>query len=100
MSFSATPSLGMDPCSQIRYFTEGTNEDIAEIGGGKKPRMHKGTWNQHRDILRRLYMDENQPLGDVMRIMKEKHNFKPTVKQCRSTYLTIDRQSFDPIVSI
>ncbi|KAI1276087.1 hypothetical protein F5Y07DRAFT_148741 [Xylaria sp. FL0933] len=82
----------MDPCLQVHCFGAGTNEYIAEIGGQKKPRMQKGTWDQHRDILRKLYMDENQPLGDVMRIMKEKHNFEPTVKQW-STYLTINQQS-------
>ncbi|KAI2611976.1 Clr5 domain-containing protein [Hypoxylon sp. NC1633] len=46
-------------------------------------RIHNSTWDVHKDILHRWYIDENMPLPDVMKKMKKEHGFKPTTKQCR-----------------
>lgn len=32
-------------------------------------------WDRHKETLRRLYLDENKSLPEIMRIMNEKHSF-------------------------
>lgn len=35
-------------------------------------------WNEHRDLITKLYRDMNLPLREVQRIMEEDYNFKAT----------------------
>lgn len=33
-------------------------------------------WNHYKELIRRLYLDENNKLKDVMTIMRERYGFK------------------------
>ncbi|KAI1284205.1 Clr5 domain-containing protein [Xylaria sp. FL0933] len=66
----------------IHYKTASTAENV-EFTDRHRGRAKRDAWEQHRPVLRRLYVDENQPLPDVMRTMRENYNFGPTVKQYR-----------------
>ncbi|KAI1774068.1 Clr5 domain-containing protein [Hypoxylon cercidicola] len=39
-----------------------------------------GDWANHRDTITFLYLDQNKSLREVMRIMREEHNFSATEK--------------------
>ncbi|KAI0426843.1 hypothetical protein F5Y09DRAFT_345286 [Xylaria sp. FL1042] len=85
MSFLTTETLGMGPRLQIPCRREESR---------KNRRMGMGNWGQYHAILQGLYMTNNLPLPDVMKTMKEKYDFEATVKQCRSTYLTVNERSY------
>ena len=38
----------------------------------------KEDWGSHRALIKRLYLIENKPLAEVMRIMRNEHDFKAT----------------------
>ncbi|KAJ8129370.1 hypothetical protein O1611_g4265 [Lasiodiplodia mahajangana] len=40
-------------------------------------------WDKYKDILCQLYVEENLPIQEVMKIMKERHGFSASVKQYR-----------------
>ncbi|KAI0969770.1 Clr5 domain-containing protein [Xylaria arbuscula] len=46
-------------------------------------RARKANWENHRDNLHRLYIREQKPLPDVIRIMADRYGFKATPKQYR-----------------
>lgn len=41
-------------------------------------------WQLHRPTIKRLYLDEDRTLPDVMRIMQQQHSFKASTKMYRS----------------
>lgn len=51
-----------------------------------EPLAHRGKlvwatdadWIKHRETITRLYWDENKPLKEVSKIMKEEHDFHAT----------------------
>ncbi|KAF1958926.1 hypothetical protein CC80DRAFT_533884 [Byssothecium circinans] len=43
-------------------------------------------WEQHKDLLYRLYMDDRNSLSDVKKVMQEEHNFSPTQKQYKDKF--------------
>jgi hypothetical protein len=42
------------------------------------PSIPQRTWEQHRELLKRLYLEDGMKLGDVMRVMKDEHSFTPS----------------------
>ncbi|KAI0096448.1 Clr5 domain-containing protein [Nemania sp. FL0031] len=43
----------------------------------------RAKWDKYKDVLCRLYVEENLPIQEVMKIMKERHGFSASVKQYR-----------------
>lgn len=35
-------------------------------------------WEEHKDVIKQLYLDERRPLRDVMTVMAQKHGFQAT----------------------
>lgn len=40
-----------------------------------RPFVHKEEWSQYKPLMRRLYMDENKTLAEVIDHMKRHHGF-------------------------
>jgi hypothetical protein len=45
------------------------------------PEVSPAEWEEHRELLRKLYLESNKTLGDVMEYMKEHHSFAPSCVQ-------------------
>lgn len=41
---------------------------------------HSGVWEQHKEIIRQLYLVQSRSLKEVMKIMREEHDFDATDK--------------------
>ncbi|KAI0514608.1 Clr5 domain-containing protein [Xylaria bambusicola] len=54
------------------------NLETQQIG-----QVNKKDWRTHRGVLKNLYLSQRKPLAEVMKIMADKYNFKPTAKQYR-----------------
>jgi hypothetical protein len=45
------------------------------------PEVLPAEWEEHRELLRKLYLGSNKTLNDVMEYMKEYYNFAPSCVQ-------------------
>lgn len=52
-----------------------TTEDPAHLGAPSKPKRYAlpRHWEQHKDIIRQLYLEENKTLKVVRNIMEQDH---------------------------
>ncbi|KAI0537373.1 hypothetical protein GGR58DRAFT_472264 [Xylaria digitata] len=48
-----------------------------------KARVGVPAWNKYRDVLKKLYVDDGNPLPIVVKTMEEKYGFVATIKQYR-----------------
>ena len=60
-----------------------TPQSQLSSASGKMPAAQKryaseADWNRQRDVVTRLYSDENRPLKEVMQIMEHEHHFSGT----------------------
>jgi hypothetical protein len=46
--------------------------------GIRKKRLETDAWEKHRQVIERLYLEENQALDQVMVFMKNAYNFEAT----------------------
>ena len=67
----------LDPDSYLMaQALEPPNEDIITITNGPQPDV----WETHRLTIKRLYLDEDKPLKEVMAIMQRDYGHRGTTK--------------------
>ncbi|CCT76196.1 uncharacterized protein FFUJ_14171 [Fusarium fujikuroi IMI 58289] len=61
-------------------------EDPAQLSAPSAPKRYAlpADWEQHRETIRRLYLDENRTLNDVMHIMEHDYNHRGSRKQYKT----------------
>ncbi|KAI0396838.1 hypothetical protein F5Y17DRAFT_464997 [Xylariaceae sp. FL0594] len=58
----------------------------SQTGEAYRSQQHSSqVWESHKDEIRRLYLDENRPLKEVMAIMRQK-GFRATVRMYKSRF--------------
>ena len=72
-----TSNLGSQAAAQVLMFP---SEEVVLVKSGPKPDI----WETHRSTIKRLYLDENKTLKDVMTIMERDYDHKATVKMYKS----------------
>ncbi|KAK1856139.1 hypothetical protein CCHR01_01204 [Colletotrichum chrysophilum] len=63
-----------------------TTEDPVQLGAPSAPKRRAlpVDWEQHKERIRQLYLDENKPLKDVMTIMNQNHGHSGSIKQYKN----------------
>ncbi|KAK2007398.1 hypothetical protein LZ32DRAFT_662930 [Colletotrichum eremochloae] len=46
----------------------------------------QGDWNAKKDVIRRLYLDENLPLKDIIDVMSKEHSFSATERMYKRQF--------------
>ena len=72
-----TSNLGSQAAAQVLMFP---SEEMVLVKSGPKPDI----WETHRSTIKRLYLDDNKTLKDVMAIMERDYDHKATVKMYKS----------------
>lgn len=68
------PQLSAQSCPATEHVTD----EAAPLKRGDWPPSKNSYWEDYKPIIRRLYIDENRTLSEVIEIMKNKFNFKAT----------------------
>lgn len=55
----------------IRWYDASTRRPYA-------PRIPQSTWDEHHDLLKRMYLEEGMTLEDIMKVMKDEYAFTPS----------------------
>lgn len=56
----------------------GTHEALSTRGSNPGRCPSRYDWSKHMSAIKRLYIDEDRPLKEVMEIMQKEHNFIAT----------------------
>ncbi|KAH8888798.1 hypothetical protein GQ53DRAFT_748703 [Thozetella sp. PMI_491] len=61
---------------------------IMQNGVEKRGYHPPDVWDSHKEIIRRLYLDERRPLKDVVQIMEDTYGFRATPKMYKTKFTT------------
>ncbi|KAI1754023.1 hypothetical protein F4782DRAFT_545366 [Xylaria castorea] len=70
MPYATIDIVETDPQQYTPGGGEESDEEIGAVGSPKDTRRPKIEWEKYKDLLRKLYMEEDKPLPAVMKIMK------------------------------
>ena len=83
---SNSPKCISTPCtfllhnssSTLHYTRTHKSIHIMSDVGLRKKRLETDAWERHRQVIEHLYLDQGQPLEQVMAYMKSNHDFEAT----------------------
>jgi hypothetical protein len=72
---AGAPSTHPDPLLALQPAVSEPPAPAARTRIARKPKIRKENWVTHKERIRKLYIDEDRKLEEVMEIMKDEHGF-------------------------
>lgn len=79
VSYPSSAAFQSDAMATTLYFSNEIGIPIRTPAVNSNGWATKQDWARHQALIKQLYLDEKKPLKEVMRLMRNQHDFKATL---------------------